>query len=141
MSNLRRRILEGKDASDSSRDQSPARAEEVRLAPVSKILTGPPGKQKHRKRRNGFIFFLGGLFGIVAAGFFANQSDLIDFPELGELSMSNLLDVLPAGMVKDARDLAVSDYPKNCLCILKANGYSNSEGSEKPRIMIPSPSV
>jgi phospholipid:diacylglycerol acyltransferase len=101
MEGLRRRIL----GPSSLREGSPAKAEDVRLAPDSKIII-----EKHpktRKRRNGFIFFLGGLFGIVAAGFFAGRSDLIDFPELGELSMDSLMDVLPAGLVRDARDLAV----------------------------------
>ncbi len=50
---------------------------------------------------------MGGLFGILVAGFFARQSDLIEFPELGDLSMDSLMDVLPAGFVRDARDLAV----------------------------------
>lgn len=43
----------------------------------------------------------------MVAGVFARQSDLIEFPEFGELSMDSLIDVLPAGFVRDARDLAV----------------------------------
>jgi phospholipid:diacylglycerol acyltransferase len=85
---------------------SPPKAEEIRLAPVSKIMN-----EKHHpksgKKRNGFVFFLGGLFGIIAAGFFAQKSDLIEFPEFGDLSMDSIMDVLPAGFVRDARDLAV----------------------------------
>jgi len=100
--NLRKRIS-GLSSPSPSRENSPAKAEEVRLAPVSKIAQNG----KTRKRRNGLIFFLGGLFGILVAGFFAGKSDLIDFPELSELSMDSLLDVLPAGFVSDARDLAV----------------------------------
>lgn len=50
---------------------------------------------------------LGSLFGIIAAGFFAKTNDLIDFPGIGELSMGTLLDALPAGLVKDVRDLVV----------------------------------
>ena len=46
----------------------------------------------------------------MAAGFFAGKSDLIDFPELGDLRMDSLMDVLPAGFVRDARDLAVSGF-------------------------------
>lgn len=59
---------------------------------------------KTRKRRNTFIFFLGSLFGIVAAGFFASSNDLITFPEFAELSMDSWLDVLPAGFIKDMRE-------------------------------------
>ncbi|KAK6579938.1 hypothetical protein PZA11_007646 [Diplocarpon coronariae] len=100
--------LRNRGKKDAARDDSPAKAEEVRLAPVSKIIYDESHKKKKesRKRRNGFIFILGGLFGIVVAGFFAGKSDLIDFPEFGDLSMDNLIDVLPAGFVKDARDLS-----------------------------------
>lgn len=87
------------------KEESPAKAEPVELAPVSKIDKSGEHHPKSRRKRNGFIFFLGGLFGIVAAGFFANKSDLIEFPELGDIS---LMDVLPAGFMKDARELAVS---------------------------------
>jgi phospholipid:diacylglycerol acyltransferase len=104
-SHLHRRIIGDKTSKD-SQEATPGKAEEARLAPVSKILHEKP--HKYRKRRNGFIFFLGGLFGIVAAGFFAGRNDLIDFPELGDLSMDSLMDVLPAGFVRDVKDLAVS---------------------------------
>lgn len=63
--------------------------------------------QKTRKRRTGAIFLLGSLFGLIAAGFFAKSNDLIDFPEIGDLTVDSLLDVLPAGLVKDVRDLVV----------------------------------
>ncbi|KAK4452090.1 Lecithin:cholesterol acyltransferase-domain-containing protein [Podospora aff. communis PSN243] len=64
-------------------------------------------RPQQRKRKTTAIFLLGSLFGLVAAGFFAKSNDLIDFPEIGELSMSmdSLFDVLPAGLVKDMRDL------------------------------------
>ena len=101
---LRRRIL-GEKTPTESRESTPEKAEEVRLAPVSKIHHEKP--EKKHKRRNGVVFALGGLFGIVVAGFFAGRSDLIDFPELRELSMDSIMDVLPAGFVRDARDLAV----------------------------------
>lgn len=72
-------------------------------------------RPKTRKRRNTAIFLLGSLFGIVAAGFFAKSNDLIGFPEIGELSMDSFLDVLPAGLVKDMRELVVS---RNVHCAL-----------------------
>ena len=102
---LRRRIL-GEKTPTESREGTPETAEEVRLAPVSKIQYG---KQKDsHKRRNGVVFLIGGLAGIVAAGLFAGKTDLIDFPELKDLSMDSLMDVLPAGVLKDARELSVS---------------------------------
>lgn len=69
------------------------------------------GSDKGKKRRHTFIFLLGSLFGLVAAGFFAKSNDLIDFPEIGELTMDSFFDVLPAGLVTDMRDLVVSKGP------------------------------
>lgn len=105
MASLRQR---GTDSSRASkkRAQSPEEAEEMRLAPASKIISDT-NKPPTRKRRSGLIFFLGGLFGLLAAGFFAQRSDLLDFPELRELSMESLIEVLPAGFISDARELAV----------------------------------
>ncbi|CAD6502960.1 BgTH12-02634 [Blumeria graminis f. sp. triticale] len=69
-----------------------------------------PNERKSGKRRMASFFSMGGLFGIFLAGLFAKQNDLIYFPELGELmSMDSLLDVLPAGVIKDARDLSRSE--------------------------------
>jgi phospholipid:diacylglycerol acyltransferase len=108
MASTLRKRGHGNAKGESARPGTPETAEEVRLAPVSKIMTGKHAHEhKWRKRRNGLIFFLGGLFGIVAAGFFAKENNLIDFPELSDLTMDSLFDVLPAGLIKDARDLSV----------------------------------
>ena len=98
---LRRRVLGNDTPSETPtpRDESPARPGEK-----VKVVHHRP---KTRKRKTTAIFLLGSLFGIIAAGFFAKSNDLIDFPEIGELSMDNLLDVLPAGLVKDMRELVV----------------------------------
>lgn len=106
---LRRRIFD-RPTSDASKSQTTSenapQAEEVRLAPVSKIISD--GNSIRGKRRTStLIFMLGGFFGLLMAGFFAKHNDLIEFPELSEFSMDSLLDVLPSGFVKDARDLAV----------------------------------
>lgn len=61
--------------------------------------------QRTRKRRLSLIFILGGICGLLVAGFFAKSNDLIAFPELGELSVDSILDALPAGFLKDVRDL------------------------------------
>lgn len=73
--------------------------------PTSHVHVVEHVHHKTRKRGLGFIFLLGSLFGIVAAGFFAKSNDLIDFPEFGDLSMDSLFDALPAGLVRDMRDL------------------------------------
>jgi hypothetical protein len=119
---LRKRIPGLSSTPSDSREESPAKAEEVVLAPKSKVTH----HGKTRKRRNGLIFFLGGLFGIVVAGFFAGRSDLIDFPEFGELSMDSIIDVLPAGFVSDARDLAVCVLYPGSLAMDGAN-FGNRE--------------
>jgi hypothetical protein len=138
MSSLRRRLL-GTPTS-TSREGSPVKAEEVRLAPISKIITEQ--HHKSRKRRNGFIFVLGGLFGIGVAMFFARRSDLIEFPELlNDLSMDSLLDVLPAGIVMDARDLMVSSFCYQCGLRIKLGRLANvwnREEKERRSITIPS---
>lgn len=59
------------------------------------------------KRRNGFIFFLGGIFGIFIALFFANQQEVISLDSLMDLNLDALIDVIPQGIVKDAREFSV----------------------------------
>lgn len=46
------------------------------------------------------------------AGYFANENNMINIPEFGDLSMDSLIDVLPAGFMKEARDLAVCSVVK-----------------------------
>ena len=88
---------------EEKRDDSPARpGEKVKI-----IHHQQP--QKMRKRRNTFIFLLGSLFGIFVAGLLAKNNDLITLPEISDLSMDSLLDVLPAGLAKDMRDFMVCE--------------------------------
>lgn len=59
------------------------------------------------KRRNGFIFALGGLFGIFIALFFADQQEVISLDSLMDLNLDSLIDAIPQGIVKDAREFSV----------------------------------
>lgn len=59
------------------------------------------------KRRNGLIFALGGIFGIFVALFFANQQEVISLDSLMDLNLDALIDVIPQGIVKDAREFSV----------------------------------
>jgi phospholipid:diacylglycerol acyltransferase len=96
--------------SQTPRDGSPggARDKSDKLSKqVKHVRHVHPAPVKTRKRRNTFIFLLGSLCGIIIAGLFAEHNDLIEFPEIGDLSMDSLFDVLPAGLVKDMRDFAV----------------------------------
>lgn len=113
MSELRRRIVSVFGGGDSpastpsiSRENSPA-PDDYKVVPAQqyKSLTKKP---KGTKRRNFWIFGLGGLFGIVTAGFFASSNDMMDLAMLRDMNLDSIMDVLPAGLIKDARDLQVS---------------------------------
>ncbi|KAI9738183.1 MAG: hypothetical protein M1834_008681 [Cirrosporium novae-zelandiae] len=105
MSSLRRRIF-GHSTPDLtlSRDGTPDTNEEVQLVPISKLknLTHKPSK-----RRNGLIFGLGGLFGVLLAAFFAQQNEVINFEGLMDMNLDSLIEVLPPGLMKDAKDIQV----------------------------------
>ncbi|KHO01083.1 Lecithin:cholesterol/phospholipid:diacylglycerol acyltransferase [Metarhizium album ARSEF 1941] len=108
--------------------------------PTTYIRVVEKAPKATRKRRNTFIFFLGGICGLLAAGFFAKTNDLIDFPELGELSMDSFFDVLPAGLIKDMRDLVqgereVTDAYDSFSVGLKAR--SEGLNVHHPMIMVP----
>lgn len=113
-STLRRRVLGPHTPSESSpattpRDQSP-----IRPGDKVKVVR----EKNTRKRKTTGIFLLGSLFGLIAAGFFAKSNDLIDFPdfpEIGELRMDNWFEILPAGFVKDMREIVNGerDYIKS----------------------------
>ncbi|KAI0012387.1 LACT-domain-containing protein [Xylariaceae sp. FL0662B] len=103
---LRRRVLGADDRSDSPSPAPTPQREDSPVKPGDKVkVIHHHDRPKTRKRRNTFIFLMGSLFGLIAAGFFARNNDLIEFPELSEFSMDSLLDVLPAGLVKDIKEL------------------------------------
>lgn len=107
-STLRRRVL-GESSSEPSRAPSPSftqkDGEPVTLISASKLQK----LSKHRsKRRQWLVFGLGGLFGIIIAAFFAQQNDVLNLEGLMDINLDSLLDAIPAGIVRDARDITVS---------------------------------
>lgn len=105
MSTLRRRLLGDSQSSSDSRDPSPTKGEPITLVPASQLKKL---KTKTRsKRRTTLIFGLGGLFGIIIAAFFAQHHDVINLEGLVDFNLDSLLDVIPAGIVKDAKDITV----------------------------------
>ncbi|KAI9850625.1 MAG: hypothetical protein M1838_005339 [Thelocarpon superellum] len=100
MSSLRRRLFGDSSASSRSSTPDTSTKEEVRLVPVSKLKP-----RRGTKRRHGFVFTLGGVFGIVLAAFFANRHDVIHLDMLADLNLESFLDVIPAGILKDAKDI------------------------------------
>jgi phospholipid:diacylglycerol acyltransferase len=99
---------------------SGSNSEEARLraefgdAKVKQLILKP-----RSKRRNGFIFVLGGLFGIFIALFFANQSEVISLDSLMDLNLDSLMDAIPQGIVSDVRQFSVSDSERAALLSLR----------------------
>lgn len=79
----------------------------AKLEKLSKKLPKTPGL----KRRNAWVFVLGGVVGLLAAGLFASPTGSVDrmvqMAGLQDLSLDSILDVLPAGLIKDIRDMQV----------------------------------
>lgn len=131
MSGLRRRIFGSSTAEspsltpEHSRESTPT-SEEVRVVSAKKLdkLTASHKKKGFgTKRRNAWVFGLGGLFGILIAGFFASSNEVFDMQALKDMNLDSILDVLPAGLIKDAQALQVGFF--NVLVI----SYISSLGS------------
>ncbi|EON63912.1 phospholipid:diacylglycerol acyltransferase [Coniosporium apollinis CBS 100218] len=156
MSFLRRRILSDPSSSEPSRDASPARDnedegdngssrddkdEEYKIIPASKLqkLQKLTKKKSSSKRRNVWIFGLGGLFGILLAVFFAGNSDMVDLASLTDLNLDSILDVLPAGLVKDAQALQKHERDAVNYDSFSVGLHAQSQGikATHPVIMIP----
>jgi hypothetical protein len=92
------------------------------------------------KRRNGLIFTLGGIFGVFLALFFANQNEL-SLEALMDLNLDALIDVIPAGVLRDAKQFSVGD----CFFYTALSNYADSASirSKNARRLatIPSPWV
>ncbi|XTI86508.1 LACT-domain-containing protein [Cenococcum geophilum] len=105
----RRRRLAGDSSSDESREPSPDQEKKDDLRVVTAKELHTLKKSRGTKRRNLWIFGLGGIFGIAVAAFFAGSNDLIDLSSLADVNMESILDALPAGLVRDAQELQVGD--------------------------------
>jgi len=107
MSFLRRRFGGNESSPDLSREPTPDadRPANLRVVTAERLKTLKEGK--HGKRKNFWIFGLGGLFGVVAAAFFAGSNDMIDLSGLESVNLDSILEALPAGFLKDAQQLQV----------------------------------
>ena len=136
MASLRRRIF-GDSPTIPSRDPSPDKGEKLTLVSTARLKSLT---KKRSKRRNGFVFGLGGLFGILVAVFFANRHDVINFEGLMELNLDSLIDAIPAGVVKDAKDITVCFPAALWRCKARGAGADAAGGvsavSGKQSIMI-----
>ncbi|KAF2670994.1 Phospholipid:diacylglycerol acyltransferase [Microthyrium microscopicum] len=114
MNVIRRRLGHGeKEEDDSSQEDSPRpitpegdAGRDYKLVPAKHLsaLKIKRNSSKGNKRRFAWVFILGGLFGLLVAAYFANNSDLIDIASFADLSLEPLLDVLPSAFLKEARE-------------------------------------
>jgi len=115
MSFLRRRFggrtQDSPPSSEPSRDPSPSSQQDTDPAQQKRLVSVRTLQQlkasKQSKRRNLWIFGLGGLFGIAVAAFFAGSNDMLDLSALDNLNMAAILEVLPEGLIRDAQQLQV----------------------------------
>jgi phospholipid:diacylglycerol acyltransferase len=117
MSTLRRRIFGGDDSA--SRDVSPAPpapkeagGDAFRIVSNEKFdALKKSVKPRSSKKRNAWVFTLGGLFGLFVAGFFASRDGALDklvsLAGLEDMNLDNLYDVLPAGLIRDVQNMQV----------------------------------
>jgi phospholipid:diacylglycerol acyltransferase len=119
MSFLRRRFggggAGGEDSPQAlSREPSPGpdgkRPANLRLITAEQLSTL---KQKgtHKKRRNIWVFSLGGIFGLLLAGFFASSNDYIDLKSLENVNLESIMEALPDNFVKSAQQMQVRSLP------------------------------
>lgn len=64
-------------------------------------------KPKGGKRRTAWIFALGGIFGLAVAALLVGSNDYVDLTMFQDLNMDSIFDVLPAGMLREAKDFQV----------------------------------
>lgn len=124
MWSLRRRVF-GLYSPESSpvhsRESSPApghshaRKDSVQLVPtrtLKRLQSQSKIAVRGRKRRNAWVFGLGGLFGILLAASFATPTGSIDkiveLAGLRDMHLDSVLDVIPLGLIRDVRNLQVS---------------------------------
>lgn len=113
MSFLRRRFGGGDTSSEPSREPSPApnvsgRPSNLRVITAEELHTLKQGnKKKNGKRKNAWVFGLGGLFGLVIAAFFAGSNDLIDLKSIEGMNLESILEALPDNFVKSAQQMQV----------------------------------
>lgn len=128
---LRNRFLGGDDTPDDSRQPSPSPAvasvkekdQEYKVIPSEALhkLRSTATKAKRRRpwKRYVWTFSLGGIFAMVVAAFFTTPEGSLDklvaFAGLEHMDLSSLLDVLPAGLIRDVNELQVSASRANNL--------------------------
>ena len=140
MSELRRRIgsaLQDSPTDSPTRGNTPEPGEEAKL--VSKKKLDSLLKRRPSKKRSGLIFALGGLVGLLLAGFLAQQNDVIKLQGLLDVNLDSLMDVLPSNVVNDAKDLSKAEREATNYDSFAVGLHLQSQGitAHHPVIMIP----
>ncbi|CAA9956961.1 hypothetical protein PTNB73_04152 [Pyrenophora teres f. teres] len=147
MSFLRRRFggqgSGGDDTTpDLSREPSPGpdgkRPPNVRLITTEQLQTLKQ-KGKHKKRRNVWVFGLGGLFGLLLAGFFASSNDMIDLTGLENMNLESIIEALPDNFVKSAQQFQKTERDAVNYDSFAVGLHAQKQGikAKHPVIMIP----
>ena len=149
MSTLRRRFL-GTPSPSPSPARTPTNGdtdiqelEDLKLVSSAKLHELKKGAKHSHKRRNSLIFILGGLFGVCAALFTAQKQEVFNFEGILDLNLDSLIDVIPAGVIKDAKDLTVSfqKMSERYITQIDTDFQSQRDMNAKPSTMILSPSA
>ena len=140
MSALRRRlinVIQDSPSTSTSRDSTPDPGEEVKLISTKKLER--LSKNKGSRRRSGIIFGLGGLLGLILALVFAQSQDVIKLEGLLEVNLDSLMDVIPAGIVKDVKDLSKAEREVVNYDSFSVGLYLQTQGisAHHPVIMVP----
>ncbi|KAK7180911.1 hypothetical protein DPSP01_000618 [Paraphaeosphaeria sporulosa] len=146
MSFLRRRFGGEKHGGDSSTEPSreptpdPDRPANLRVITAEKLHTLKQGsKRKNGKRKNFWIFALGGLAGVMVAAFFAGSNDMIDLSSLEGVNLDSILDALPQGFLRDAQQMQKHERDAVNYDSFAVGLHARSQGisAVHPVIMIP----
>lgn len=140
MSEMRRRLIRtitGDDSPSSSRAGTPEPGEETKV--VSKAKFEKLVKKKTGKRRSSLVFFLGGLFGLIVALYFAQQQEVVKLEGLLDVNLDSLFDVLPVGLVRDVKALSKAERDAVNYDSFSVGLHLQSQGvkARHPVIMIP----
>ncbi|KAG2412361.1 hypothetical protein HFD88_009918 [Aspergillus terreus] len=131
---VRRRQVQDDDVRSPSGAPATKPVEETNDEKPVKVYSKKPSK-----RRSGFIFVLGGLFGIFIALFFANQQDVIRLDSWMDFNIDTLMDVIPQGMLKDAKEFSQHERDTVSYDSFAVGLQLQSQGVEAkhPIVMIP----
>ncbi|ETN42350.1 uncharacterized protein HMPREF1541_01504 [Cyphellophora europaea CBS 101466] len=140
MSELRRRILgtvTGSSSPANSRETTPEPGEQTKIVSTAKLEKLV--KRKTSKRRSSIVFFLGGVFGLFIALFFAQQQEVVKLEGLLDVNLDSLFDVLPVSLVQDAKALSKAERDAVNYDSFSVGLHLRSQGvkAHHPVIMIP----